>query len=177
MTMLSKVSCYQIFSLQLLIWDLIEVQSLSQQVCPGRRWCLSGSGGANLGSLSCYSPSYRSVFEKPWCEIVLYYQIYNYYHSQIIVYTIMFYSFTITVLGIAATISSKNIIRNSVRTELSELVELSCSSSSPWFFCVWEGPRGDRVCSLRSNIHQGGGTMCGVSEKLKMKGKIVTPKI
>ena len=106
-----------------------------------------------------------------------YYHIQIYYHSQIIVYTIMFYSFTITVLGIAATISSKNIIRNSVRTELSDLVELSCSSSSPWFFCVWEGPRGDRVCSLRSNIHQGGGTMCGVSEKLKMKGKIVTPKI
>ena len=26
---------------------------------------------------------------------------------------------------------------------------LSCSSPSPWFFCVWEGPRGDRLCSLR----------------------------
>ena len=27
---------------------------------------------------------------------------------------------------------------------------LSCSRPQPWFFCVWEGPREDRLCSLRS---------------------------
>ena len=27
---------------------------------------------------------------------------------------------------------------------------LSCGGGAEWFFCVWEGPRGDRLCSVRA---------------------------
>ena len=27
---------------------------------------------------------------------------------------------------------------------------LSCGGEAEWFFCVWEGPRGDRLCSVRA---------------------------
>merc|ERR1712130_613596 len=67
-------------------------------------------------------------------------------------------------------IKSDEVLNKKVSTKLFESVELSCSSNSPWFFCVWEGPRGDRVCSLRSAIKTGGGSMCGQNEKMEIKG-------
>ena len=57
-------------------------------------------------------------------------------------------------------------------TKLAEKVELSCFSPSPWFFCVWEGPRGDRVCALRSEMENGEEAMCGGNKKMEIKGEI-----
>ena len=71
-------------------------------------------------------------------------------------------------------IRSEGIVYRSVATKVSESVVLSCDSQAPWFFCVWEGPRGDRVCSLRSDIGRGGGSMCGGSDRLAIQGKIPT---
>ena len=62
----------------------------------------------------------------------------------------------------------------SMSTRLSESVELSCSSPSPWFFCVWEGPRGDRICSLRSALGVGGGSLCGESDRMEITGRLET---
>ena len=28
-------------------------------------------------------------------------------------------------------------------------LSLSCSSSSPWFFCLWHSPRGDKQCAIQ----------------------------
>ena len=56
-------------------------------------------------------------------------------------------------------------------TKLGENVELSCFSPSPWFFCVWEGPRGDRVCALRSELGNGENAMCGGNKMMEIKGE------
>ena len=66
-------------------------------------------------------------------------------------------------------IKSEEIVMRSVATNLSSSVVLSCNSQAPWFFCVWEGPRGDRICSLRSDI---GRDMCGESDRLTIQGRI-----
>ena len=59
----------------------------------------------------------------------------------------------------------------STTTVVSEAVELSCTSTSSWFFCVWEGPRGDRVCALRSNMGKGDDSMCGENKRFQIRGK------
>ena len=41
---------------------------------------------------------------------------------------------------------------------------LSCSSPQPWFFCVWEGPREDRLCSLRSREGELKERACGYED-------------
>ena len=54
------------------------------------------------------------------------------------------------------TVMSKTIgsldMRQSVLAELDGNVTLRCVSPSPWFFCVWEGPQGGRVCGLRDKL-------------------------
>ena len=67
-------------------------------------------------------------------------------------------------------IKSEEIVMRSVVTNLSSSVVLSCDSQAPWFFCVWEGPRGDRICSLRSDIGREGGDMCGESHRMTLQG-------
>ena len=57
-------------------------------------------------------------------------------------------------------------------TKLAEKVELSCFSPSPWFFCVWEGPRRDRVCALRSEIGKEEKAMCGGVDMMEIQGEI-----
>ena len=55
--------------------------------------------------------------------------------------------------------------------KVSASVTLSCKSPSSWFFCVWEGPRGDRVCALREGIgNEKTGGICGNSDRLKISG-------
>ena len=44
-----------------------------------------------------------------------------------------------------------------VHTEVSEEPSqtiLTCGGQEEWFFCVWEGPRGDRLCSVRARKGQ-----------------------
>ena len=49
-------------------------------------------------------------------------------------------------------------------------VSLSCTSTSPWFFCVWEGPAGERACALRDQMDTHGSSLCGKQERLEIKG-------
>ena len=55
-------------------------------------------------------------------------------------------------------------------------VSLSCSSSTPWFFCVWEGPGGGRVCGLGSLVtgDKGDNTrpLCGEDTRLSIGGHL-----
>ena len=73
-------------------------------------------------------------------------------------------------LSKALGVESEESVIKSVTAKLSESVLLSCHSPSPWLFCVWEGPRGDRVCGLRDSIGKGEGSMCGENKKLQIKG-------
>ena len=68
-------------------------------------------------------------------------------------------------------IKNEDSVIKSVTAKLSEPVLLSCHSPSPWLFCVWEGPRGDRVCGLRDRVGKGEGSMCGGSSRLKLTGQ------
>ena len=52
----------------------------------------------------------------------------------------------------------------------SKEVTLSCTSSSPWFFCVWEGPHGERACALRDQMDTHGNTLCGKQDRLEIRG-------
>ena len=63
----------------------------------------------------------------------------------------------------------------STTTKVSATVELSCSSPSPWFFCVWEGPLGDRVCALRSDMDKEGVKegMCGQDGRWRIRGELL----
>jgi hypothetical protein len=79
-------------------------------------------------------------------------------------------AFLLLLLSEVFMIKSEDSVIKSTTTRLSESVEITCLSPSPWFFCVWEGPRGDRVCSLRSNIGKGDGSMCGGNDRMKIKG-------
>ena len=57
-------------------------------------------------------------------------------------------------------------------TKVSSSVTLSCNGPSPWFFCVWEGPKGDRVCALREGIgKEKAGGICGKSDRFKISGE------
>ena len=49
-------------------------------------------------------------------------------------------------------------------------VTLTCITSSPWFFCVWEGPGGERACALREKIGKQGDSLCGEQDRLEVKG-------
>merc|ERR1712013_83353 len=49
-------------------------------------------------------------------------------------------------------------------------VTLTCITSSPWFFCVWEGPGGDRACALRDKMGKQGESLCGEQDRLVVKG-------
>jgi len=49
-------------------------------------------------------------------------------------------------------------------------VTLTCDTSSPWFFCVWEGPGGDRACALRQKMGKQGDSLCGEQDRLEVKG-------
>ena len=49
-------------------------------------------------------------------------------------------------------------------------VILNCPTSSPWFFCVWEGPHGDRACALRKMLDKQGNSMCGEQDRLEVRG-------
>ena len=85
---------------------------------------------------------------------------------QILVAVIMHF-----LLSKALGVESEESVIKSVSTPLSEPVLLSCHSPSPWLFCVWEGPRGDRVCGLRDRVGKGEGSMCGGSSRLKLTGQ------
>ena len=79
---------------------------------------------------------------------------------------------TMVLLSDISLIQSQKHLTREMSTRVAESVELSCSSQAPWFFCVWEGPTGDRVCSLRSSLGKGGGSMCGESDRLKLNGML-----
>ena len=49
-------------------------------------------------------------------------------------------------------------------------VTLSCLTTSPWFFCVWEGPGGERACALRVMMEKQGISFCGDQDKLEVRG-------
>ena len=46
------------------------------------------------------------------------------------------------------------ILLDSHDTVTNQSQSLTCSSESPWFFCVWEGPLGGRLCSVQSRDGQ-----------------------
>ena len=49
-------------------------------------------------------------------------------------------------------------------------VILSCITTSPWFLCVWEGPYGERACTLRNKISVHGNSLCGEQDRLEVRG-------
>ena len=51
-------------------------------------------------------------------------------------------------------------------------ITLRCVSPRPWFFCVWEGPQGGRVCGLRDKLTSDGHqALCGGDDRLNITGK------
>ena len=76
-------------------------------------------------------------------------------------------------LGLVSTktIGSQD-LRQSVLADQGGNVTLRCVSPSPWFFCVWEGPRGGRVCGLRDKLDtEGHQTLCGADQRLNITGE------
>ena len=65
-----------------------------------------------------------------------------------------------------------------ILAEQGTTVSLACSSlgARPWFFCVWEGPRGDRVCGLRTldteNTGEDTRSLCGEETRLIIGGQM-----
>ena len=63
-----------------------------------------------------------------------------------------------------------------ILAEQGTTVSLGCYSPRPWFFCVWEGPRGGRVCSRRTldTNNSGGDTrsLCGEDARLSLGGQM-----
>ena len=60
-----------------------------------------------------------------------------------------------------------------ILAEQGTTVSLACSSlgARPWFFCVWEGPGGGRVCGLREQLQQPGHQpLCGADTRLNITG-------
>ena len=52
-----------------------------------------------------------------------------------------------------------------------EVVTLSCPvPPAPWFFCVWESPRAERVCGLRHQL--GGPGLCEGEGRLRISGNL-----
>ena len=54
-----------------------------------------------------------------------------------------------------------------IMTTLENTVTLTCSSPSPWFFCVWEGPLGNRACGLKNSDE----ALCGEDRRLQISGE------
>ena len=59
-----------------------------------------------------------------------------------------------------------------VLADLGANTTLSCASPGPWFFCVWEGPGGGRVCGLRDRLgdtsHE---ALCGGDSRTMISGE------
>ena len=47
---------------------------------------------------------------------------------------------------------------------------LSCGGEAEWFFCVWEGPRGDRICGLRDKLGSDQDKLCGEDHRFSISG-------
>ena len=60
--------------------------------------------------------------------------------------------------------------KNKVFSEVGENITLTCSNPNPWFFCVWEGPQGDRVCGLRDKLGSGQAKLCGEDHRFSISG-------
>merc|ERR1711884_801640 len=72
-------------------------------------------------------------------------------HSQfsadILLSNMMSSSHVITLLVITASTQASLI---TLEPDVVTNVTLQCVSESPWFFCVWETPQGQRLCSVQS---------------------------
>ena len=60
--------------------------------------------------------------------------------------------------------------RRKVFSTPGENITLSCTNPSPWFFCVWEGPRGDRICGLRDKLGSDQDQLCGEDHRFSISG-------
>ena len=61
--------------------------------------------------------------------------------------------------------------RRRVFSTVDQNLTLTCTIPQPWFFCVWEGPRGDRLCGLRDKLGTGGSGLCGEEERFTITGQ------
>ena len=61
-----------------------------------------------------------------------------------------------------------------ILAEQGTTVSLSCTTlgAKPWFFCVWEAPRGGRVCGRRSLDTEDTRSLCGEDTRLTIGGQI-----
>ena len=64
-----------------------------------------------------------------------------------------------------------------VYSEVGQNLTISCTNPNPWFFCVWEGPRGDRLCGLRDKLGSGQAKLCGEEERYTISGQLRTEKL
>ena len=64
-----------------------------------------------------------------------------------------------------------------VYSEVGQNLTISCTNPSPWFFCVWEGPRGDRLCGLRDKLGSGQAKLCGEEERYTISGQLPAEKL
>ena len=63
-------------------------------------------------------------------------------------------------------------VSQEVMVEKEGNITLRCISPRPWFFCVWEGPHGGRVCGLRDKLASDGHqALCGADNRLNITGK------
>ena len=60
--------------------------------------------------------------------------------------------------------------KRQVFSTLGENVTLTCTNPNPWFFCVWEGPRGDRICGLRDKLGSDQDQLCGKDQRFSISG-------
>ena len=60
--------------------------------------------------------------------------------------------------------------KRKIFSTLDRNLTLTCTNPSPWFFCVWEGPRGDRVCGLRDKLGSGQAKLCGEEDRFTISG-------
>ena len=61
-----------------------------------------------------------------------------------------------------------------VLADLGGNISLSCASPRPWFFCVWEGPGGGRVCGLSDRLGSDGHeALCGGETRTRISGQII----
>ena len=88
----------------------------------------------------------------------------------------MLISVMMILLSILCLVSCKTIgaadERSQVLSDVGDSVTLRCISPTPWFFCVWEGPRGGRVCGLRDKLDsEGHQALCGADQRLNITGE------
>ena len=69
-----------------------------------------------------------------------------------------------------------NVEKRKVFSPVDQNITLTCTNPSPWFFCVWEGPRGDRVCGLRDKLGAGQSGLCGEEERFTITGQFRSEK-